>query len=93
MSAFVRIVNRQQFADHFAAKGVQAEVARRAGISRTRVNQLIHGASTTVSVRIAADIEIALGVPVGTLFAPDDAELLGRYLPAGGPAPALAASS
>jgi transcriptional regulator with XRE-family HTH domain len=79
MSAFVRIVDRQQFADHFATQGVQAEIARRVGISRARVNQLLHG-KTTVSIRTAAAIETALGVPVGTLFQPDDAELLGRYL-------------
>jgi transcriptional regulator with XRE-family HTH domain len=63
MSAFVRIVDRQQFADHFATQGVQ----------------VLHG-KTTVSIRTAAAIETALGVPVGTLFQPDDAELLGRYL-------------
>lgn len=82
MSALVRIVNQEQFAAHFAARGVQSEIARRAGLSRARLNQLVRGTYPVVSIRTAERIETALGVGIGTLFAPIDAELLGRYLAA-----------
>lgn len=80
MPAFVRIVDHPAFADHFRLPGEQSRVADRAGITLARINQLVRGVSLTVPARTGELIEAALGLRTGSLFQPDDPEVLRRYL-------------
>jgi transcriptional regulator with XRE-family HTH domain len=80
--AYVRLVNATALLEAIAAHGTgtQTEVAASAGISLQRLNQIVREVAPVVPVATAAALERALGVPVGALFAPDDAELLRRYI-------------
>lgn len=80
MSAFVRIVDHAVFARQFDRPGTQTSVAAYAGITLARVNQLVRGVSLVVPARTGEAIEAALGLRTGTLFQPDDADVLRRFL-------------
>lgn len=61
------------------ANGNQADIARRAGLSKSRLNQLLSGARITVGVGTAAALEDAIGVTRGTLFGTADPDLVAPY--------------
>lgn len=83
MTAYVRLKSAEAMLQALAEHGgTQAALAASAGISGQRLNQIIREVSAVIPVHTAAALERALGVEVGSLFAPDDAELLRRYLAA-----------
>lgn len=71
LAAFQRLVQ------HYPAS--RADLARRAGLSRQRLHQLVSGASTTTTVNQAAALEDALDVPRGTAFTFPDVRLAAPY--------------
>ena len=79
MAVSVRVRSMSALATRVAATGAQAEVARQANISRSRLNQLVKGSRTTLSVELAARLEDVLAVPRGTLFVFADAALVAPY--------------
>jgi transcriptional regulator with XRE-family HTH domain len=79
MTVSVRVRNLPDLVARLSAYGMQAAVARRANISRSRLNQLVRGTRATLSVELAARVEDVLDVPRGTLFTFGDCPLVAPY--------------
>lgn len=79
MVAYVRVRSSQELLAHVLAKGTQTEVAASAGMQLARLNAIVRGKAPVIPARRAAALEQALGVPLGTLFASEEPELMARY--------------
>ena len=62
------------------AAGTQAEVAVQAGMTPSRMSQLLSGHHPAVALERAAALEDTLKVERGTLFAVKDRELAAPYM-------------
>ncbi len=84
MAAYVRLRDRAVLRRLVEATGLrQSDIAPRAGISSQRLSQLITGTAPVIRAELAAQLEAALGVDRGHLFAADEPDLIRDYLDPG----------